>query len=287
VTDPPRRPATARPRSHAPEPDHSEAAAPTRDELAALERMHAELAIQADGSVTDDPELGIVWVRFPDRRPALNYAACVRWSADEADARLAEFERRVREAGEWPVMFVAETLSQPSDLPARLADAGWLRVAGERIMTTRHAPVVPHLDRSLRVEAVTPATALDCVRLEIANFDLPHDQMGERAERLARLVDTGQVRAFLLRLMGEPVASTRLTAGPGIASLTAVGATARHRRRGYGRMIAAVATRAGLATGHKLVWLSVDDENPGAVDLYSSLGFEPSITWSRWAAPAG
>lgn len=287
MTDAPRRPATARPRADPPEHEHSPASAPTPEELAAIERMHAELALQADGSVVDDPALGVVWVRFPDRRPALNYAASLRWPAREFDTRLAQVVRQGGESSDWPVIQIMEGISQPDDLPARLAAAGWSRVAGERIMTTRHPAVVPHLDRSLRVEAVTPQTALDCVRLEIANFDLPQDQIGERAERLARLIESGKVRAFLLRLLHEPVVSTRLTSGPGIAALTAVGVAARHRRRGHAQMITAVATRAGLATGHKLVWLSVDPNNVAAFKAYTALGFEPSLAWSRWAAPAG
>ena len=284
MSDSPLRPASARPRRDAPEHEPTAASAPSADELVAIERMHAELAIQADGSVTEDAELGVTWVRFPDRRPALNYAASLRWAADQFDGRLAEVVRRSREEGDWPVIQIAEGIAQPADLASRLAAAGWSRVAGERIMTTRHPATVPHLNCGLRVEAVTPATALDCVRLEMANFDLPLDQLGERAERLARLVESGRVRAFLLRLGREPVASVRLTSGPGVASLTAIGTAARQRRRGYGRMITAVATRAGLATGHKLIWLSVDESNSGAVELYRSLGFDRSIAWSRWAA---
>jgi ribosomal protein S18 acetylase RimI-like enzyme len=84
----------------------------------------------------------------------------------------------------------------------------------------------------------------------------------------------------------EPVASARLAGGQGVAAVSAVSVAARHRRRGYGRMITAVATRAGLATGHSLVWLSVDEANTAAVELYTSLGFEPSFAWSRWAAPS-
>ena len=192
----------------------------------------------------------------------------------------------MREAGEWPVLSVADGLTEPADLVDRLEALGWVRLNGERMMTTRHAPVVPHLDPGLRVEAVTPASALDAARLEVANFDLSLDSLGERAERLAVAVQDGTIRAFLLRLVHEPVASLRLTRGPGVASLSAVGVAARHRRRGYGQMITAVATRAGLATGHKLVWLSVIEENVGAVELYRGLGFEPSFAWSRWAAPA-
>ena len=51
-------------------------------------------------------------------------------------------------------------------------------------------------------------------------------------------------------------------------------------------MLVAVATRAGLATGHRLVWLSVDPANVGAVELYTSLGYVMAYPWSRWAAPA-
>ena len=279
----PRRPATARARRDAPDYD---LVPPTEDERAAIERQQAEIATTAGAGLFDDPDSGVVWVRAPGRGPALNYAACIRWPAASFADRLAALEGRMRSEGEWPVITVAEGVGQPTDLAERLAAAGWARLAGERIMWTRHPPLVPHLDRGLRMEAVTPASALECVRLETVNFGLPPDQLGERAERLASLVAEGRLRGFLLRLVREPVASARLAGGQGVAAVSAVSVAARHRRRGYGRMITAVATRAGLATGHSLVWLSVDEANTAAVELYTSLGFEPSFAWSRWAAPS-
>jgi len=282
----PRRPATARPRSDAVEHGDADAAAPTHEELETMERKHIELTTHAGAEVVDDESLGVEMVRLHGRGPGLNYAAQIRWSSADADERIQALDRAMREAGEWPVISVADGLTEPADLVDRLEALGWVRLSGERMMTTRHAPVVPHLDPGLRVEAVTPASALDAARLEVANFDLSLESVGERAERLAHAVQDGTIRAFLLRLVHEPVASLRLTSGPGVASLSAVGVAARHRRRGYGQMITAVATRAGLATGHKLVWLSVIEENVGAVALYRSLGFEPSFAWSRWAAPA-
>jgi ribosomal protein S18 acetylase RimI-like enzyme len=153
-------------------------------------------------------------------------------------------------------------------------------------MWTRHPAVVPHLDPELRVEAATPASALECVRLETEVFALMPDEMGESAELLAHSVADGTTRAFLLRLRGEAVATARLVPGATVAGLHAVGVTARQRRHGYGRMLTAVATRAGLATGHSLVWLSVDEANVAAVELYRSLGFEPTFRWTRWLAPA-
>lgn len=281
----PRRPATARPRTDE-ELERATAAPPTPYELDAIERHQATLLGQTGAHVTADTELGVVWVRFTGRTPALSFAKCVRWPGSEFESRLASLRQRMRDAGEWPALSVAEGVSQPQDLAARLAGVGWIRVAGEQIMFNRHAPVVPHLDPGLRIEAVTPATAIECVRLEVANFGLPADEIGDRAERLADAVSSNAVRGYLVRLLREVVASARLVPGPRIAALAGVGVAPRQRRRGYGRLITAVATRAGLATGHGLVWLSVDEANTAAVELYRSLGYEPTFAWSRWAAPA-
>jgi ribosomal protein S18 acetylase RimI-like enzyme len=281
---PPRRPETARPRQ---DPKHEENAPPSAEELDAIERQQAALQAQAGADVVDDPDLGVVWIHVNDRTPALSFAKCVRWPANEAGDRLRALAERMRSASDWPQVSIAEGATQPPDMQPRLTAAGWVRVAGEQIMFTRHPPIVPHLDPGLRVEAVTRASVLDCVRLETENFGLPPGSLAERAARLAAAIEAGGVRGFLLRLVREPIASTRLTAGSGVAALSAVGVAPRHRRRGYGRMITAVATRAGLVTGHKLVWLSVDPENVAAIELYRSLGYEPALSWSRWAESAG
>jgi ribosomal protein S18 acetylase RimI-like enzyme len=156
-------------------------------------------------------------------------------------------------------------------------------------MYTRVPAVVPHLDPGLRIEAVTPATALECARLETAAFGLDPDAVQESATLLAAVVETGAIRAFIVRLAREPIASARLVPGlpnSPVASLHAIAVAARHRRRGYGRLITTIATRAGLATGHALVWLSVDEDNVAAVELYRSLGYDFALTWTRFAAPA-
>jgi ribosomal protein S18 acetylase RimI-like enzyme len=181
---------------------------------------------------------------------------------------------------------INEGLSEPEDLAERIRAAGWKQVRGERIMFTRHAPVVPHIDPGLRVEAVTPASAIDAARLEAEAFGEPVGGVEARAEFLAQVVASGAMRGFLLRLIHEPVATLRLMPGDRVAGIHGVAVTARQRRRGYGRMITAVATRAGLATGHGIVWLSVDEDNTGAYELYRSLGYDPSFAWSRWVAPS-
>ena len=261
-------------------------APPTTAELDAIERQQAALLGQMGAEVVEDPGFGVVWIRFGSRTPALSFAKCIRWPDAELDSRLTALEERMRSAGDWPAISIGEGVTEPDSLLQHLKERGWIKVGGERIMFTRHAPVVPHLDPGLRIEAVTPGTAMECVRLEAANFGLPETEIGERAEPLAVAVASGEARGFIVRLLREPVAGARLVPGRGIAALAAVGVTARQRRRGYGRLVTAVATRAGLATGHGLVWLSVDEANTAAVGLYQSLGYQPSFAWSRWAAPA-
>lgn len=277
----PRRPATVRPRRRSAEASEP----PTREELAAIERQLARLSEQAGATLTEDEQLGLTWVRF-GRGPALDYVTGFRWTPDQLRGQLPSLTRLMRDAGAWPTMVVDETTEDRVGMTRVLAEAGWLRVAAERTMYSRQAAVVPHLEEALRVEAVTPDSAAECVRLETLVFGLPSEQLPLRVERLAESVRAGQLRAFLLRLSREPLASARLTPGDGVAAISAVGVAPRHRRRGYGRMITAIAVRAGLATGHGLVWLSVEEGNDAAITLYRGLGFAPSFAWSRWIASA-
>ena len=284
--DPPSRPATARPRVDAPESDAG--APPTPDELEAIERERTAWVALLGASVERDDALGVTWATHPSGGAGLNYASVLRWTAADVDARLNEVESHMRAAGLWPQVVVADGLSQPPDLGERLRSAGWVPLGRERLMWTRHASVVPHLDPGLRIEAVTRTTALECALLEAGAFGLDPDFVEHSADLLARAVSSGLTRAFLVRIAGEVIASARLVPGAlgtGVASLHAVGVGERHRRRGYGRLITAIATRAGLATGHKLVWLSVDADNSGAIDMYSGLAFDPTFDLTRWAAP--
>ncbi|HUP82851.1 MAG TPA: GNAT family N-acetyltransferase [Candidatus Limnocylindria bacterium] len=269
-------------------PESDAGAAPTADELQAIEWERTRWVALLGASVERDDALGVAWAAHPARGAGLNFASCVRWPAADVKARLAEVEARMRAASVWPQIVVSDGLTEPADLDARLRAAGWVPLGSERLMFTRHASVVPHLDPGLRIEAVTPATALECATLETAAFGLDPDAIDVSAGLLALAVESGATRAFLVRLAREPIACARLVpgeSGSAIASLHAVGVAERHRRRGYGRLITAIATRAGLATGHKLVWLSVDADNAGAIAVYRGLAFDFTFNWTRWAAP--
>ncbi|MEO8625870.1 MAG: GNAT family N-acetyltransferase [Candidatus Limnocylindrales bacterium] len=269
--------------------DSDAGSAPTTAELQAIEWERTRWVRLLGASVERDEALGVAWSAHPGRGAGLNFASCVRWPAADVRARMAEVESRMRAAGVWPQVVVSDGQTEPSDLSDSLRALGWVPLGSEWLMWTRHPSVVPHLDHGLRIEAVTPATALECARLEIDSFGLDPSGLAESAELLGSAVSSGATRAFLVRLAGEPIASARLVpgeAGSAIASLHAVGVAERHRRRGYGRLITAIATRAGLATGHKLVWLSVDADNAGAIAMYRGLSFDFTFNWTRWAAPS-
>lgn len=287
-TDPPpvRRPATARPRPRGPEIAEEPRAQPTDAELLAIERHLADLAVFGGAVAREEPQLGARLVSFPGRGPGLNFAASVRWAEADVSSRLARLEEVMRSAGEWPSLVVADGLTQPADLAQRLVAAGWLEIEHERVMWTRRPPTVPHLDPSLRVEAVTPRTAAVQHSVEQDAFGLPPARAVERAERLAAAVGSGALRGFVVLLRGTPVASARLSRGDGVAGLSGVSVASTHRRKGYGSLVTAIATRAGLATGGRLVWLSVNESNTAAVSLYRGLSYEPSFSWAHWVASA-
>ena len=116
---------------------------------------------------------------------------------------LAAVIGQMSDRGAWPSVIVCDGLTTPPDIGARLDAAGWIPVFSDRNMWTRHPAVVPHLDPSLRVEAVTPESALDAVRLETDVFGLMPQEVGEQAELLADSAADGTTRAFLLRLDGR------------------------------------------------------------------------------------
>ena len=278
----PRRPETARPRS---DTGH-EAVPPAREELQAIELQLAALPVHSGATLEELPELGVALLSAPGMGPGLNFAACLRWPAEGVAERLGRLQEHMQLLGEWPALVVAEGLSEPTDLPLWLETNGWIDLERERVMWTRHPPTVPHLDPSLRVEAVTRRSAAEFERVEREVFGVAAARAEERAKRVAAGVEEGDLRAYVVRLRGLPVATARLAAGEGVAGIFGVGVSAGHRRQGYGSLVTAIATRAGLATGAKLVWLSVEEGNAPAMELYRKLGYQPSFTWARWIGSA-
>jgi ribosomal protein S18 acetylase RimI-like enzyme len=244
-----------------------------------MERQLAGLAEVLGATATPDPSLGVLHLRWPGHGPAFNHAALVRWTEPDWRERSARLVRHMTSEGTVPALVAGDGLTEPPDLSRRLEAGGWVTLVEEDVLWTRRAGVVPHLDPSLRIEAVTRASAEAYEALERSIFSLPPADAPERAAVLAESLEAGTQRAYLVRVGGEPVATARLVPGDGVAALHGIGVEARHRRQGYGSLITTVATRAALAMGNRLVWLSVAEGNEAACGLYEGLDYRPAFRW--------
>ncbi len=277
-TSPLRRPQTAHPRAD-PTP---EVAPPSADEAAAIQRQLVALPAWEGATVTPDPELGVTFVRGPGGGPDTCYAALPRWGSDDWPQRLRAVEERQRAEGTWPSLLWCDRLDQPPGLDLAIEGHGWLRVLGEEVRWVGHATVVPHLDPGLRIEAVQPPRLSLHETLERRIFGIDDDQAQRRRAGLTAALEAGSLRAWIVWLGDEPVAVARLSRGEGMAAIQGVGVVPERRRQGLGTLLTTVATRAGLALGHRLVWLSVRPEDEVAGRVYERLGYRRLFGWSRY-----
>jgi ribosomal protein S18 acetylase RimI-like enzyme len=157
-----------------------------------------------------------------------------------------------------------------------------VRALGETVLWVGHASVVPHLDPLLRIEAVRPRSLSVHDRLEREVFGIGEDQALRRRSGLSAALEAGRLRAWIVWLGDEPVAVARLSQGDGVAALQGIGVVEGRRGQGFGTLITTIATRAGMAVGNRILWLSVRDDNRAALDVYARLGFAPAFSWSRW-----
>ena len=272
------RPDTARPRQDTP----ADVAPPTLEELEAIHRHLVRLPGQEGAVVEDDPELGVTFVRGPGSGPDLTYAAMPHWDADTWTDALAAVRARMLDEGSWPSLLLTDRLEHPAGLPAELERQGWMPVVSEVVMVSGRAAVVPHLDPTMRIEAVRAAAVETHEELERRVFGLAADQAERRRAAIRAAIEAGALRAWVVWLGQEPVAVARLSQADGAAGLQGIGVVEGYRGQGYGTLITTIATRTAMATGNRLVWLSVREDNEPAVRAYDALGFERVFSWTRW-----
>ena len=274
-----RRPETARPREEAASED---IAPPAADELAAIHRHLVNLPGQEGASIEVDEALGVTFVRGPGSGPDLTFAALPQWDDASWPDKLAAVRARMLEQGAWPSLLLTDRLEHPPGLPAELEQQAWMPVVSETVMWVGRAAVVPHLDPGMRIEAVQPRTLETHEQLERQIFGIGAEQADRRRAAIGSALDQGRLRAWVVWVGDEPVAVARLSQGEGAAGLQGIGVVETYRGQGYGTLITTIATRAGMATGNRVIWLSVSEANDSAVAVYGSLGFERAFSWTRW-----
>lgn len=256
-------------------------------ELDAIERNAYE-AIQP--GVVEISDAGDAWlIRAPGPPGAIGYsrAAVLRFpSLDAARTRLDDLRQGFHGEGRAAAFALADGVSRPAELATLLAGQGFVAIEHESVLWIAEPPAIPHLDPGLRVEQVTEATAAEYVDVEAAAFGIPPGLAAGRLPALRRSLSVGGRRAYLVAVGRRYVATTRLVVVAGLASLTSIGVLPEQRGQGYGRLITAVATRAGLAAGARLAWLAVAPDNVPALRLYESLGYRPAFERTLWIEPS-
>ncbi len=284
---PARRPESARPRTET-EHTHDEPELvidpPTPDELRAIETHLASLPVHAGATARWEPEVEALIVLQPGAGPEGNLAATPRWPDQAWHQRLNQVTHLVRRTGAWPSVIVADALDAPSGLGEALRRIGWHAVQRETVMWVGRASVIAHLDPRMRIEAVQARAVETHEAVEREIFGLPAEMAEARRGALATALGTGGLRAYVVRVDDEPVAVARLSQGEGVAGLYGIGVREAWRGKGYGTLITTVATRAGMALGNRLVWLSVRDGDDVARHVYEGLHFREAFRWARWIA---
>ena len=284
---PARRPASARPRTEA-EHAHDEPEIvidpPTPEELDAIQRHLVSLPVHAGATAHWEPVIGAMIVEQEGAGPAGNYAAMPRWKPPSWHQSLNQVVHLVRRTGAWPSLVIADRLDRPIGLGDAVARIGWHAVQRETVLWVGRASTVAHLDPRMRIEAVQPRSVDTHEAVEREIFGLPDEMAEARRQALATALGSGSLRAYVVRLDGEPVAVARLSQGEGVAGLYAIGVREPWRNQGYGTLLTTIATRAGMAVGNRLVWLSVEDGNDTARHVYQKLHFQVAFAWARWLA---
>lgn len=274
------RPANARARSDV--GDGAPPPGPDAAESEGIERAQARLVELGGARRTEDPAIGATLLEWSGRGPAFNHATSLRWSDDDWRDRAAGVAARFRAIGEAPCLVVCDGLATPLDLAARLREDGWLDIGHEVVMWTRRAAAVPHLDGPLRLESVIAARVDEYEEVERRIFGISEREAADRRGALVSTIADGLVRLYLVREAGVPVATARLMVEDGLGAIHGLGVVPEQRRRGLGAYLTTIVTRAGLALGASLVWLSVDPENVAARALYEGLDYRPDFSWARF-----
>jgi GNAT superfamily N-acetyltransferase len=233
------------------------------------------------GTVTEDGPLGVTLVHGPGNGPDVSYAAMPRWRADDWQDRLLAVRQRMRADGSWPSLLWCDRLDRPLGLDGELQRQGWVKAIAETVLWVGHASVVPHLDPVLRIEAIQPRSLATHQAIEQRIFGIGAAEAERRRTGLSTALESGRLRAWIVWLGEEPVAVARLSQGDGVAALQGVGVVEGRRGQGFGTLITTIATRAGLAVGNRIVWLSVREDNTVALSIYERLGFRRAFSWAR------
>lgn len=275
---------------------------PPRTDLSDAGLLVAIAADQVASRITD-PEIpveahldaDVSWAVAPIADTFRNVVVGARFEPGAADRRIAEI-RETYGRGDTGFVWWVAPFDTPDDLGTRLSNAG-LTLEGNAPAMAASLDDVP-LDEpppdGLEIVPVTDAATL-AEFLTIVEADWLEWTGGEATPIQRRTLDAFAreiPRRFpsepaplrwLGRIDGQPVATSRVSLGGGVAGLYAILTLPSHRGRGIGRAMTLAALRAAAALGYRIGVLQSSDLGYG---VYGKLGFRELFTYDIYVHPA-
>ncbi|HVA09644.1 MAG TPA: GNAT family N-acetyltransferase [Acidimicrobiales bacterium] len=210
--------------------------------------------------------------------PALEFNGVFRSKLPRADvAPIAEETLAIARAHRVPVAWRVTPTTPPETAPA-LEAIGWH--AGRQVpIMARDLGIQANsvgLRTGVTVEEVASSTLADWSRVVALSFGCPEDYVHVPAgyDRDFGLPGETTLCRFLLRIDGEPVASSALLPGPagtGLAGIFCVGTLERSRGQGLGTAMTQAAMTAARDMGAQVVVLQASEMGQ---PVYERLGFD-------------
>jgi GNAT superfamily N-acetyltransferase len=239
-----------------------------------------------------DPDVS--WAVAPTADTFRNVVLAARFSADEADRRIAQIVGTYVAAGTGCIWWVGPS-DTPPDLRSRLAGAGLTLEGTAPAMAADLAemPLDEQAPEGLEVVPVTDAATLDEF-LAIIEADWVEWTGGEptpvqqrtlaawRSQIPPKLADEPVPLRWIGRADGRVVATSRIAIGAGVAGLYAISTATGYRGRGFGRAMTIAALRAARSIGYRIAVLQASDLG---YNVYRRLGFRELFQYDVYVHP--
>ncbi len=208
--------------------------------------------------------------------PALPYNGVFRSNLAEADIAIVATETiTLAKARNVPIAWRV-TPTTPSHTGSILGALGWHVAWESPVMAVELAAAVQHAMPDVTVEEVTVTMLAEWSRVVAVSFGCPEEYVEGPAsyDRDVGLPGQTALRRFLLRVDGEPLASSALLPGPAKSSLAGifcVGTLEHSRGQGFGTVVTQAAMVAARDAGSRVAALQASEMG---LPVYERLGFE-------------
>ena len=265
-------------------PHDAPSASKVRANEANVDESWRYVASQCGGEVSDEPDLVLFTTGIPIA--FFNGVCGAKLSADNADDRI-EFAKSWLRRRAVPFEWFAGPSSTPADLGTRLIAHGFVpggEPPGMDVDLVTLVDVEP-LPAGMSVERVRTKDQMSVwAETSLRGFQAPAHVVQPGIEVLSRLNhdDEEHLRCYLAFLDGQPVGTSLLFLGAGVAGLYSIATIREARQRGVGRALTLAPLSDARAMGYGVAVLQASSMG---YPVYRRIGFEERFRYRAFSWP--